>query len=71
VFALKIASGAFQPSHISTGVTMTGTHVLEAHQLVKRFGEFEAVKGIDVEIDRAKALASLAPTALARRARCG
>ena len=40
---------------------MTGTHVLEAHQLVKRFGEFEAVKGIDVEIDRGESFGFLGP----------
>jgi len=40
---------------------MTGTHVLEAHQLVKRFGEFEAVKAIDVEIDRGESFGFLGP----------
>ena len=40
---------------------MTGTNVLEAHQLVKRFGEFEAVKGIDVEIDRGESFGFLGP----------
>jgi len=40
---------------------MTATHVLEARQLVKRFGDFEAVKGIDVSIDRGESFGFLGP----------
>jgi lipooligosaccharide transport system ATP-binding protein len=36
-------------------------HILEAHQLVKRFGDFEAVKGIDVAIDRGESFGFLGP----------
>jgi lipooligosaccharide transport system ATP-binding protein len=36
-------------------------HILEARQLVKRFGGFEAVKGIDVTIDRGESFGFLGP----------
>jgi len=71
VFALKIASGAFQPIAHFHGVDDDRHARPRGHQLVKRFGEFEAVKGIDVEIDRGESFGFLGPTALARRARCG
>jgi lipooligosaccharide transport system ATP-binding protein len=35
--------------------------ILEARQLVKRFGEFEAVKGIDVAIERGESFGFLGP----------
>jgi lipooligosaccharide transport system ATP-binding protein len=35
--------------------------ILEAHQLVKRFGDFEAVKGIDVAIERGESFGFLGP----------
>jgi lipooligosaccharide transport system ATP-binding protein len=37
------------------------TTILEAHQLVKRFGDFEAVKGIDVSIERGESFGFLGP----------
>ena len=40
---------------------MTTNHVVEAHHLVKRFGDFEAVKGIDVAIDRGESFGFLGP----------
>ena len=40
---------------------MSGVPILEAHQLVKRFGDFEAVKGIDVAIDRGESFGFLGP----------
>jgi lipooligosaccharide transport system ATP-binding protein len=40
---------------------MSDTPVLEAHQLVKRFGDFEAVKGVDVAIDRGESFGFLGP----------
>ncbi len=40
---------------------MTGEHILEARHLVKRFGDFEAVKGIDVAIDRGESFGFLGP----------
>jgi lipooligosaccharide transport system ATP-binding protein len=40
---------------------MTTDHVVEAHHLVKRFGDFEAVKGIDVAIDRGESFGFLGP----------
>ena len=40
---------------------MSDAHILEAHQLVKRFGDFEAVKGIDVAIDRGESFGFLGP----------
>ncbi len=40
---------------------MNGVPILEAHQLVKRFGDFEAVKGIDVAIDRGESFGFLGP----------
>ena len=40
---------------------MTTEHVVEAHHLVKRFGDFEAVKGIDVAIDRGESFGFLGP----------
>jgi lipooligosaccharide transport system ATP-binding protein len=40
---------------------VTETHILEAHHLVKRFGEFEAVKGIDIAIDRGESFGFLGP----------
>ena len=36
-------------------------HVVEARQLVKRFGDFEAVKGIDVAIERGESFGFLGP----------
>jgi lipooligosaccharide transport system ATP-binding protein len=36
-------------------------HILEARNLVKRFGDFEAVKGIDVTIDRGESFGFLGP----------
>jgi len=36
-------------------------HILEARQLVKRFGDFEAVKGIDVAINRGESFGFLGP----------
>jgi lipooligosaccharide transport system ATP-binding protein len=36
-------------------------HILEARQLVKRFGDFEAVKGIDVAIERGESFGFLGP----------
>ena len=35
--------------------------VVQAHQLVKRFGEFEAVKGIDLSIDEGESFGFLGP----------
>ena len=40
---------------------MNDAHILEARQLVKRFGDFEAVKGIDVAIDRGESFGFLGP----------
>lgn len=40
---------------------MTSGHILEARNLVKRFGDFEAVKGIDVAIDRGESFGFLGP----------
>jgi lipooligosaccharide transport system ATP-binding protein len=40
---------------------MSDAHILEARQLVKRFGEFEAVKGVDVAIDRGESFGFLGP----------
>ena len=40
---------------------MSDAPVLEAHNLVKRFGEFEAVKGVDVAIDRGESFGFLGP----------
>jgi lipooligosaccharide transport system ATP-binding protein len=40
---------------------VSDSHILEAHQLVKRFGDFEAVKGIDVTIDRGESFGFLGP----------
>ena len=40
---------------------MNDAHILEARQLVKRFGEFEAVKGIDVAIKRGESFGFLGP----------
>ena len=36
-------------------------HILQARHLVKRFGDFEAVKGIDVAIDRGESFGFLGP----------
>ncbi len=36
-------------------------HILEAHELVKCFGDFEAVKGIDIAIDRGESFGFLGP----------
>jgi len=36
-------------------------HILEARQLVKRFGDFQAVKGIDVAINRGESFGFLGP----------
>ncbi|MDE3008460.1 MAG: ABC transporter ATP-binding protein [Acidobacteriota bacterium] len=35
--------------------------ILEAHQLTKRFGDFDAVKGIDLSIDRGESFGFLGP----------
>jgi lipooligosaccharide transport system ATP-binding protein len=35
--------------------------ILEAHDLVKRFGDFDAVKGIDIAIDRGESFGFLGP----------
>ena len=40
---------------------MSSEHVVEARHLVKRFGDFEAVKGIDVTIDRGESFGFLGP----------
>lgn len=40
---------------------MTSAHILEARHLVKRFGDFEAVKGIDIAIDRGESFGFLGP----------
>jgi len=40
---------------------MSSNHILEARNLVKRFGDFEAVKGIDVAIDRGESFGFLGP----------
>ena len=40
---------------------MTNPHILEARHVVKRFGDFEAVKGIDVAIDRGESFGFLGP----------
>jgi lipooligosaccharide transport system ATP-binding protein len=40
---------------------MNGAPILEARQLVKRFGDFEAVKGVDVAIDRGESFGFLGP----------
>ena len=40
---------------------MTTERVVEARRLVKRFGEFEAVKGIDISIDRGESFGFLGP----------
>ncbi|MFI5035099.1 MAG: ABC transporter ATP-binding protein [Acidimicrobiales bacterium] len=40
---------------------MTSDHILEAHELVKRFNDFEAVKGIDFAIDRGESFGFLGP----------
>src|SRR5579863_1199937 len=40
---------------------MSDAYILEARQLVKRFGEFEAVKGIDVAIERGESFGFLGP----------
>ncbi len=40
---------------------MTAERVVEARHLVKRFGSFEAVKGIDVAIDRGESFGFLGP----------
>jgi lipooligosaccharide transport system ATP-binding protein len=43
------------------GCTVSENHILEARQLVKRFGDFEAVRGIDVAIDRGESFGFLGP----------
>jgi len=43
------------------GSIVSDSHILEAHQLVKRFGDFEAVRGIDVTIDRGESFGFLGP----------
>ena len=43
------------------GCTMTAERVVEARHLVKRFGDFEAVKGIDVFIERGESFGFLGP----------
>lgn len=43
------------------GSVVSDSHILEAHQLVKRFGNFEAVRGIDVTIDRGESFGFLGP----------
>jgi lipooligosaccharide transport system ATP-binding protein len=40
---------------------MIDAPILETRQLVKRFGEFEAVKGVDVAIDRGESFGFLGP----------
>jgi lipooligosaccharide transport system ATP-binding protein len=40
---------------------VTSEHILEARHLVKRFGDFEAVKGIDIAIDRGESFGLLGP----------
>ncbi len=40
---------------------MSDVHILEARQLVKRFGDFEAVKGVDVGIIRGESFGFLGP----------
>jgi lipooligosaccharide transport system ATP-binding protein len=40
---------------------MNDAPILEARQLVKRFGDFEAVKGVDVAIDRGESFGFLGP----------
>jgi lipooligosaccharide transport system ATP-binding protein len=40
---------------------MTTSHILEARQLVKRFNDFEAVKGIDFAIERGESFGFLGP----------
>jgi lipooligosaccharide transport system ATP-binding protein len=40
---------------------MSDAPILEARQLVKRFGDFEAVKGVDVAIDRGESFGFLGP----------
>jgi len=40
---------------------VTSAHILEARHLVKRFGDFEAVKGIDIAIDRGESFGFLGP----------
>lgn len=40
---------------------MSEAPILEARELVKRFGDFEAVKGIDVAIDRGESFGFLGP----------
>jgi len=40
---------------------MTSERVIEAHQLVKRFNDFDAVKGIDFSIDRGESFGFLGP----------
>jgi lipooligosaccharide transport system ATP-binding protein len=40
---------------------MSDAPILEARQLVKRFGDFEAVKGIDVAIERGESFGFLGP----------
>lgn len=40
---------------------MTNDYVLEARRLVKRFGDFEAVRGIDLSIERGESFGFLGP----------
>src|SRR6202789_2018362 len=40
---------------------MNDAPILESRQLVKRFGDFEAVKGVDVAIERGESFGFLGP----------
>ncbi|GAA3438735.1 hypothetical protein GCM10018954_083540 [Kutzneria kofuensis] len=44
--------------------------LVQADGLVKRFGDFEAVRGIDVKVRRGEAFGFLARTGRASRRRC-
>ena len=48
-----------------------GHPLIQARNLVKRFGDFVAVDGIDFDVERGEAFGSSARTARARRRRCG
>ena len=50
---------------------MAGEPLIEARGLVKRFGDFTAVDGIDVEVHAARRSGSSDRTAPASRRRCG
>ncbi|NCG02746.1 MAG: ATP-binding cassette domain-containing protein, partial [Actinomycetales bacterium] len=40
---------------------MGGTHVIDAHQVVKNYGEFSALAGVSVHVDAGECLALLGP----------